>query len=79
MPCNFSVRAAGFELCAESVNTLLKNSWTEVKCGMGIIMLKACLAFGAKTFAFVDVIDSDFADEIEVIRRNIGNSTFIIG
>ena len=45
----------------------------------GKISSRSCLAFGAKVFAFEDVIDSDFTDEIKVLLRNDGDSTFTIG
>ena len=88
IPCKRSVKAAGFYLCADSDYTLPKNCWTEVKTGVriripkdyyGKISSRSCLAFGARVFAFEDVIDSDFNDEIKVLMRNDGDSTFTIG
>ena len=88
IPCKRSVRAAGFDLCADSDYTLPKNCWTEVRTGVririprdyyGKISSRSCLAFGARVFAFEAVIDSNFTDEIKVLMRNDGDSTFVIG
>ena len=44
----------------------------------GKISSRSCSAFGAKVFAFDDVIDSDLNDEIKVLLRIDGDSTFTI-
>ena len=44
----------------------------------GKISSRLCSAFGARVFAFEDVIDRDFNDKIKVLLRNDGHSTFTI-